>query len=58
MLAVVRRKPLLCLVNVRHHWRWESTDDVDRYERCSRCGKDKNVYRVAFDWQGRNKFGL
>ena len=38
----VRRKPLLCLLNVRHHWHVESTPDGDRYVRCTKCGKDRN----------------
>jgi hypothetical protein len=58
MLAIVRRKPLLCLLNVRHHWHMESTPDGDRYQRCTKCGKDRDEYPIRFDWQGRDKFGL
>jgi hypothetical protein len=39
-----RRKPLLCLLNVRHHWHEESTPDGERYVRCTKCGKDKDEY--------------
>ena len=38
----VRRKPLLCLLNVRHHWHSESTPDGARYQRCTKCGKDRD----------------
>ena len=31
---------LLCRLNLRHHWHWESTDDGTRFRRCTRCGKD------------------
>jgi hypothetical protein len=58
MLTIVRSKPLLCLLNVRHHWHMESTPDGDRYQRCTKCGKDRDEYPIRFDWQGRNKFGL
>ena len=34
--------PLLCRLNVHHHWHAESTEDGQRYYRCSRCGKDGN----------------
>jgi hypothetical protein len=34
--------PLLCRLNLRHHWHWESTDDGRRYRRCRTCGKDDN----------------
>ena len=32
-------KPLLCRLNLRHHWHAESTDDGRRFRRCTRCGK-------------------
>ena len=34
------RPPLLCRLNVRHHWHFEFTEDNQRYSRCARCGKD------------------
>ena len=38
-LTTVRR-PLLCRLNARHAWHWESTSDGGRFRRCERCGKD------------------
>jgi hypothetical protein len=35
-------RPLLCRLNLRHRWRWASTEDGDRYEHCLRCGKDRS----------------
>jgi hypothetical protein len=32
--------PLLCRLNLRHHWRTETTEDGGRFRRCARCGKD------------------
>ena len=33
--------PLLCQLNLRHHWHYETNpDDNHRYRRCVRCGKD------------------
>ena len=32
--------PLLCRLNLRHHWRWEYNDDNERFKRCALCGKD------------------
>ena len=37
-----QHKPLLCLLNLHHHWQAESTPDGDRYVRCSKCGKDRD----------------
>ena len=31
---------LLCRLNLRHHWRRESTDGGQLQMRCSRCVKD------------------
>jgi uncharacterized protein (DUF2249 family) len=36
----VKKRPLLCWLNVNHRYRWASTEDGDRYLRCTRCGKD------------------
>ncbi|WP_167552360.1 hypothetical protein [Leifsonia xyli] len=36
-----QRKPLLCRLN-RHRWHTETTPDGGRYQRCIRCGKDKD----------------
>lgn len=35
------KAPLTCRWNLHHHWSWVSTEDGDRYERCTRCGKDR-----------------
>jgi hypothetical protein len=35
-----RSRPLLCRLNLRHHWHTESTEDGALYARCIRCGKD------------------
>jgi hypothetical protein len=32
--------PLLCRLNLRHHWHTETNEDGGRYRRCTRCGKD------------------
>jgi hypothetical protein len=34
-------KPLTCRLNLHHRWRWLSTEDGDRFERCQKCGKDR-----------------
>lgn len=35
------RKPLLCRLNLRHHWVTSSTEDGSaRFRACSRCGKE------------------
>lgn len=34
-------RPLTCRLNVHHRWRWLSTEDGDRFERCEKCGKDR-----------------
>jgi hypothetical protein len=34
------KAPLTCRWHL-HHWSWVSTEDGDRYERCTRCGKDR-----------------
>jgi hypothetical protein len=35
-------KPLTRRLNLHHHWRWCSTEDGDRFERCQKCGKDRS----------------
>ena len=35
-------KPLTCRLNLHHRWRWLSTEDGDRFERCEKCGKDRS----------------
>lgn len=35
------RTPLLCRLR-RHRWQTETTPDGDRYQRCVRCGKDRD----------------
>jgi hypothetical protein len=35
-------KPLTCRLNLHHRWRWMSTQDGDRFERCQKCGKDRS----------------
>lgn len=34
--------PLTCRLNLHHRWRWLSTEDGDRFERCQKCGKDRS----------------
>jgi hypothetical protein len=34
--------PLTCRLNLHHRWRWQSTEDGDRFERCQKCGKDRS----------------
>ena len=34
--------PLTCRLNLHHRWRWLSTEDGDRFERCEKCGKDRS----------------
>jgi hypothetical protein len=59
MLTIVRSKPLLCLLNVRHHWHQEITEDGTRFQRCTKCGKDRLEFGpLNVDWKDRNKFGL
>ena len=36
----VPRAPLLCRLNLHHHWHTERTEDGSLYRRCRRCGKD------------------
>ncbi len=57
MLSVLRSKPLLCLLNVHHHWELQSSPDGDRYERCSKCGKDRMDYPWGLDPRGHNTIG-
>jgi hypothetical protein len=60
MLTIVRSKPLLCLLNVRHHWQPQTTDDGGRYERCSKCGKNRMTsVPLKVDWDHHHdKFGI
>ena len=44
MLTILRSKPLLCRLNIRHHWEEQSSPDGERYQRCSKCGKDRMDY--------------
>jgi hypothetical protein len=37
---LTQRRPLLCLLNLRHRWHMEYTDDGGRYVQCTRCGKE------------------
>lgn len=41
MITILRSKPLLCLLNIHHHWEGQSSPDGDRYQRCTKCGKDR-----------------
>ena len=46
-MMILRSKPLLCLLNIRHHWVVLRTEDGGNdFQRCSKCGKD----RLDFDW--------
>ena len=48
MLTMLRSKPLLCLLNIKHYWMPQYTDEGTRYERCAACGKD----RWDYPWYG------
>jgi hypothetical protein len=39
-ITTIPAVPVLCRLNLRHHFRWQSTDDGQRYRRCVTCGKD------------------
>ena len=41
-LVVTTDKPVTCRLNLHHRWRWCSTEDGDRFERCVKCGKDRS----------------
>jgi hypothetical protein len=41
-MIVKMAKPLTCRLNLHHRWRWLSTEDGDRFERCEKCGKDRS----------------
>jgi hypothetical protein len=41
-MIVKTAKPLTCRLNLHHRWRWLSTEDGDRFERCQKCGKDRS----------------
>lgn len=49
VLNVLRSKPPMCLLNLRHHWAMQSTSDGSRYERCTRCGKDRRDDSIGID---------
>ena len=46
LMTMLRSKPLLCRLNIRHHWERQINPDGGRYERCTKCGED----RVPFGW--------
>ncbi|GAA1967716.1 hypothetical protein [Microbacterium deminutum] len=48
MLTVLRTKPLLCTLNMWHHWHVESSPDGERHQRCITCGKDRTD---VFSWR-------
>lgn len=41
MTVATPRKPLLCMLNLRHHYVRDSTEDGELYYVCDRCGKDR-----------------
>ena len=41
-VIITTATPLTCRLNLRHRWRWCSTEDGDRFERCQKCGKDRS----------------
>jgi len=53
MLTMIRSKPLLCLLNIKHYWMPQYTDEGNRYERCAACGKD----RPDYPWYGKRAVG-
>ncbi|MGZ4626041.1 MAG: hypothetical protein ACXV3S_07085 [Kineosporiaceae bacterium] len=36
---VTERRPLMCRLNLRHHWQRGQTEDGSRYTYCARCDK-------------------
>ena len=42
MIITTTRQPLTCRLHLHHRWRWLSTEDGDRFERCEKCGKDRS----------------
>jgi len=42
VMIVKTATPLMCRLNLHHRWRWCSTEDGDRFERCEKCGKDRS----------------
>jgi hypothetical protein len=42
VVLIKTAKPLTCRLNLRHRWRWQSTEDGNRFERCQKCGKDRS----------------
>ena len=42
MIITTTTQPLTCRLHLHHRWRWLSTEDGGRYERCERCGKDRS----------------
>jgi hypothetical protein len=43
---VSHRRPLLCRLNLRHHWQTGHTEDGGRYTYCSRCDKVRVKGRI------------
>ena len=41
MIVVTRRKPLLCALNLHHHYVRQSTEDGSLFWVCRTCGKDR-----------------
>jgi hypothetical protein len=35
------RMPLMCRLNLGHHWRARRNEDGERFRECTRCGKDE-----------------
>ena len=40
-MVIRPHRPILCRLNLHHHWHTEFTSDGARYQRCTRCGKDE-----------------
>ncbi len=47
MLSLLRQKPLLCLLNIKHAWSPQWTPEGDRFELCLLCGKDRGGSPIA-----------
>lgn len=45
------RRPIVCRLTLHHRWRTESTEDGNRYRRCTRCGKFED-YLGTGHWGG------
>ena len=43
-MTITSTRNFRCLILRRHHWMTRTTDDGNRYETCSRCGRDQSAW--------------